>query len=294
MTSSAVTIDGQLGRTYRDELPFIAAAGLLGTVGALTQSLLGSALSGYSWLGFFAFINVIFAGLVVRKPGAIVLSALIAAVPTGFVSMGSALLLGLGSPVQALQGVLLALLVTAFIGEVIGLFLWTRPAGLVTDCLMAVAAIAGNASLVVGMWSWFGGVDLGRTLDWLGGVNVFLIFAAPIVATVIVAVSAQKVRAVRSARHAAEVVWVGDRYQLLPPHPMASVVMMFGVAGLVAFGPAAPLAWWLGALARRQAAANPGRYRTSGALDSGYLLGIVGMALISLWCVLVWGTFSRR
>jgi len=54
--------------------------------------------------------------------------------------------------------------------------------------------------------------------------------------------AAQKVRATRAARHAAEVAWVGDRYQVLPPHPMASVVMMFGVAGLVVFGATAPLA----------------------------------------------------
>lgn len=65
-----------------------------------------------------------------------------------------------------------------------------------------------------------------------------------------------------------------------PEHPNATATLVLGIVGLatlfVAFPFISPVAWYLGARARREMAADPGRYRSSGSLTAGYVLGIIG------------------
>lgn len=65
-----------------------------------------------------------------------------------------------------------------------------------------------------------------------------------------------------------------------PEHPSATTTLVLGIVGLaamfVAFPFISPVAWYLGARARREMRDAPGHYRPSGALTAGYVLGIVG------------------
>lgn len=69
----------------------------------------------------------------------------------------------------------------------------------------------------------------------------------------------------------------------LPEHPQATLTLVLGIVGIaalfVAFPFISPVAWYLGARARREMRSDPGRYRPSGALSAGYVLGIVGTLL---------------
>ncbi len=71
----------------------------------------------------------------------------------------------------------------------------------------------------------------------------------------------------------------------LPEHPNATTTLVLGIVGIaamfVAFPFISPVAWYLGAKGRREMRREPGRYRASGALTAGYVLGLVG-SLISL------------
>jgi hypothetical protein len=66
----------------------------------------------------------------------------------------------------------------------------------------------------------------------------------------------------------------------LPEHPNATVTLVLGIIGLaalfIAFPFISPVAWYLGGKARRDMRREPGRYRASGSLTAGYVLGIVG------------------
>jgi hypothetical protein len=65
-------------------------------------------------------------------------------------------------------------------------------------------------------------------------------------------------------------------------HPNATTSLVLGILGLVFFQPLAPIAWYLAAKGRREMAAYPGRWRPSGALTGGLVLGIIGTALLAL------------
>ncbi|MFT4297427.1 MAG: hypothetical protein QM582_18650 [Micropruina sp.] len=76
----------------------------------------------------------------------------------------------------------------------------------------------------------------------------------------------------------------------LPEHPDATVVLTLGILGTVAlfvmFPFICPVAWYLGNKARREMRLNPGRYRPSGSITAGYVLGMIG-TLIALCGVAV-------
>ncbi|MBK8448136.1 MAG: DUF4190 domain-containing protein [Micropruina sp.] len=73
-----------------------------------------------------------------------------------------------------------------------------------------------------------------------------------------------------------------------PEHPNATLVLILGIVGLFTnfvFMPfISPIAWYLGAKARREMAARPGAYSDSGKLTAGFVLGIIG-SLIALLVV---------
>lgn len=70
---------------------------------------------------------------------------------------------------------------------------------------------------------------------------------------------------------------------LLPEHPNATLVLALGIVGLftnfILLPFVSPIAWYLGAKARREMARFPGVYRDSGKLTAGYALGVIGTLL---------------
>lgn len=67
---------------------------------------------------------------------------------------------------------------------------------------------------------------------------------------------------------------------VLPDHPQATLILVLGIAGAVTaffgFPFIAPVAWYLGGRAQREIRSYPPRYRRSGAVTAGYILGILG------------------
>lgn len=72
-------------------------------------------------------------------------------------------------------------------------------------------------------------------------------------------------------------------------HPQATTTLVLGLVGLLAIPPLAPVAWVMGARARAELRQFPGRYRESGALTAGYVLGICGTVLLVLALVALMG-----
>lgn len=66
-------------------------------------------------------------------------------------------------------------------------------------------------------------------------------------------------------------------------HPQATTVLVLGILGLF-MGITAPFAWFLGSQARREVAANPGRWAPSSSLTIGWALG-VGVTLLGILAV---------
>lgn len=68
---------------------------------------------------------------------------------------------------------------------------------------------------------------------------------------------------------------LGSPYgQALPEHPNAVPALVLGILGLF-FGVTAPVAWVMGAVGRNQTRQFPDRYRPSGMLTAGMVLGII-------------------
>lgn len=72
----------------------------------------------------------------------------------------------------------------------------------------------------------------------------------------------------------------------LPEHPSSIPALVLGLVGIFLWIPfASPIAWYLSARGRRDMANNPGKWRSSGMLTAGFVLGIIG----TLIGVLVFG-----
>ena len=79
-------------------------------------------------------------------------------------------------------------------------------------------------------------------------------------------------------------------YSRQPPasdHPNAMTSLVLGIVGLAFFQVLSPVAWFMAAKGRREMAAYPGRWRNSGTLTAGLVLGIIGTLLLSLVAILV-------
>lgn len=70
---------------------------------------------------------------------------------------------------------------------------------------------------------------------------------------------------------------------MLPEHPNSTLVLVLGIVGLltnfIAFPFISPIAWYLGAKARRDISHNPGVYSDNGRLTAGLVLGVIGTVL---------------
>ncbi len=68
----------------------------------------------------------------------------------------------------------------------------------------------------------------------------------------------------------------------LSEHPNATLSMVLGIIGLFFFQLLSPVAWYLAAKGRREMATFPGRWRPSGTLTAGFVLGIIGTVFLAL------------
>jgi hypothetical protein len=68
----------------------------------------------------------------------------------------------------------------------------------------------------------------------------------------------------------------------LSEHPNSVLSMVLGIIGVFFFPLLGPVAWYLAAKGRRELAAFPGRWRPSGMLTAGFVLGIIGTVFLVL------------
>lgn len=73
-----------------------------------------------------------------------------------------------------------------------------------------------------------------------------------------------------------------------PKHPQAQTAMILGIIALAGGATCmlpifvSPFAWYYGAKARREMAAEPGRWSGQGDAQAGFVMGIIGTVLIAL------------
>jgi hypothetical protein len=65
-------------------------------------------------------------------------------------------------------------------------------------------------------------------------------------------------------------------------HPNAILSLVLGIVGILFFQLLSPVAWFLAAKGRREMATYPGRWRNSGSLTAGLVLGILGTVLLGV------------
>jgi hypothetical protein len=73
-------------------------------------------------------------------------------------------------------------------------------------------------------------------------------------------------------------------------HPKAQTVLILSIVGIFV-GICAPIAWYMGAQAKKEVLAQPGRWSADGSLKTGTLIGkvftILYIVLIVLWIVVM-------
>ena len=78
---------------------------------------------------------------------------------------------------------------------------------------------------------------------------------------------------------------------VLPKHPQAMTSMGLGIAALagvfIFLLPIllSPFAWWLGAKAKREIAAEPERWSGSGEAQAGVIMGVIGTVILAVGLV---------
>lgn len=80
-----------------------------------------------------------------------------------------------------------------------------------------------------------------------------------------------------------------------PQHPRATLSLVLGLVGLTGLlfllpFAASPLAWYFGAVARREAERDVGRWSPSSSATAGLVLGVIGTALLLAMLLLMGGT----
>lgn len=70
--------------------------------------------------------------------------------------------------------------------------------------------------------------------------------------------------------------------QFTPDHPKATLVLVLGILGIVVCGVIAPFAWVIGRNVLQEIDASNGTIGGRGVANAGYILGIVGTALLAI------------
>ena len=73
----------------------------------------------------------------------------------------------------------------------------------------------------------------------------------------------------------------------LSEHPNAVLSLVLGIIGVFFFQLLGPVAWYLAAKGKREMATFPGRWRPSGSLTAGLVLGIIGTTFLALGMMFV-------
>lgn len=68
-----------------------------------------------------------------------------------------------------------------------------------------------------------------------------------------------------------------------PDHPQATTVLLLGILGIAICQVCAPFAWVIGSRVRKEIDANPAQYGGRSQVQIGYVLGIVGSALLAFY-----------
>ena len=74
-----------------------------------------------------------------------------------------------------------------------------------------------------------------------------------------------------------------------PPsaHPQATTAMVLGIVGLACFSFLSPVAIWLGLKSMREIDASGGQLGGRGQAQAGFIMGIIGTALLCLFVVIL-------
>jgi uncharacterized membrane protein YjgN (DUF898 family) len=80
--------------------------------------------------------------------------------------------------------------------------------------------------------------------------------------------------------------------QYPPDHPRATTSLVLGILGIVACQVLAPFAWVIGRKTVAEIDAARGMVGGRGAAQAGYVMGVVGTALLGLSVLLVIGWFA--
>ena len=81
--------------------------------------------------------------------------------------------------------------------------------------------------------------------------------------------------------------WTPQSGPRLPKHPQAMTAMGLGIAALAGVWflllpiLLAPVAWWLGAKAKREIAAEPERWSGTGEAQAGVIMGVIGTVILA-------------
>lgn len=274
-------------------------------------SVLRVGLVGWGIAAPIATAHALFAGSKVGKPGATIATIAMTAVPFTIVaSLLEPVLYGFegGSAIwldvikQAVPGLLLV----GVVGEVAQVLLKRLPDSLPVQALMGLSPVGGwmlfalvQRVLPVYGYPYGAGFGAGEWLTWvlLGGAFGYVssgLVPAAILRRQAPLRSAQPMDGRAGPARGPGVVTpessVGTSalpQVSQPEHPKANTVLVFGIVGIVAFAPLAIAAWVSGANAIREMREHPGRYRASGALQAGYVLGIIGTVLWILGVLLL-------
>lgn len=76
-------------------------------------------------------------------------------------------------------------------------------------------------------------------------------------------------------------------YYAPPAHPQSTTAMVLGIVGLVLCGFASPFAIWLGHKSMREIDASGGQLSGRGQAQAGFIMGIIGTALMALVLILL-------
>lgn len=126
-------------------------------------------------------------------------------------------------------------------------------------------------------------------MDLLLWLLIMLVLVVGLVALIVL-----RARKTQSRREAEAYAWaaaspvgagqaqMGNPYQaaVLPDHPKATPSLVLGILGLVGLPFLAPFAWATAMSGRKDVQAMPGRWRATGSLQAGLILGIIGTALL--------------